>query len=254
MKACSITPGLLPLFCLVLACGKTPVAGDEHKIPYDPALPLGGAAQYERHFDVKESPYYKSPDFYRLKSGGSLTLVENFKTIQQATGVTCGPASVLMVLEHFGKRGNLNEKDLKDLRGTAQDTTYLRHLLNIFDAVGGFEYTSTYDYAEVNSKTIPEDFFLKYLKQGIPVIVGTNEWNGHWQIIIGYDTMGTPYTADDVLVLVDPYDTTDHNQDGYVVYSLQHFYEGSWTNHYDPDYKWGLFVAAWSKKLKIKSL
>ncbi|KAA6311952.1 hypothetical protein EZS27_037026 [termite gut metagenome] len=124
MKACVMFPKLLLLLCFVVACcSKAPVVSDAHKIPYDPALPLGGAAQYERHFDVRESPYYKSPDFYHLKSSGSLTLVEHFKTIQQATGVTCGPTSVLMVLEHFGKRGNLNEKDLKDLRGTAQDTT-----------------------------------------------------------------------------------------------------------------------------------
>lgn len=233
------------LLVFVASCREVIMQSNEHKIPYDPALPLKGAAQYERAFDIEESPYYKSIDFYHKKSKGSLTIVENFKTIQQTTDVTCGPASVLMVLEHFGKRGNLNEKDLKDLRGTTQDTTYLRHLLNIYDAIGGFEYVSTYDYPEVNPKTLPEDFFLKYLKRGIPVIVGTNEWNGHWQIIIGYDTMGTHYTADDVLILADSYDTTDHNQDGYLLYSLQHFYEGSWSNHYDPDYKWGLFVAAW---------
>ncbi|GHT11175.1 hypothetical protein AGMMS4956_03800 [Bacteroidia bacterium] len=220
---------------------------DKHKIPYDAALPLGGAAKYERAFDVRHSPYYKSPDFYHLKSGGSLILIENFKTIQQETDVTCGPVCALMVLEHFGKRNGLNEKQLQELRGTTKDTSYLRHLLNIFDAVDGVEYASTFDYAEASPKFIPENFFLEYLKKGIPVIVGTNEWNGHWQIIIGYDSMGTPSTADDVLILADSYDTTDHNQDGYVIYSLQHFYEGSWKNHYDPDYGWGLFVAAYPK-------
>jgi hypothetical protein len=69
-------------------------------------------------------------------------------------------------------------------------------------------------------------------------------WGGHWQIIIGYDSLGTPSTADDVLILAEPYDTTDHCQDGYTIVSLQHFYEGAWRNYFDPDYKWGLFIAA----------
>ena len=40
-------------------------------------------------------------------------------------------------------------------------------------------------------------------------------FGGHWQVIIGYDDMGTEDTKDDVLILADPYDTTDQNQDGY---------------------------------------
>ena len=219
-------------------------AQDAHKIPYDVALPLGGAAKYERAFDVKNSPYYKTVDFYNMKSTQTLTLLEHFKTIQQATGVTCGPVCALMVLEYYGKRQGLNEKQIQALRGTGQDTTYLRHLLRIFDSIGGFEYQSTFDYPEANPGTIPETFFLDYLRRGIPVIVGSNIWGGHWQIIIGYDTLGTPATADDVLILAEPYDTTDHRQDGYTVFPLQHFYEGAWRNYFDPDYPWGLFIAA----------
>ncbi|MDR2763719.1 MAG: hypothetical protein LBB90_01660 [Tannerella sp.] len=217
---------------------------DSATIPYDPALPLAGAAQYEGAFDVKSSPYYKTVDFYNQKSGGSLVLLERFKTIQQATNVTCGPVSVLMVLEYYGKRQGLNEKQIQALRGTDRDTTYLRHLLRIFDSIGGFEYQSTFDYPEASPETIPETFFLGYLRRGIPVIVGSNIWGGHWQIVIGYDTMGTPATADDVLILAEPYDTTDHRQDGYTVFPLQHFYEGAWRNYFDPDYEWGLFIAA----------
>jgi hypothetical protein len=223
------------------------------KIPYDPELPLGGAAQYERAFDVKNSPYYKSVDFYNKKSTGSLTLIEHFKTIQQATEVTCGPACVLMVLEHFGKRNGLNEKQLQALRGTSQDTTYLRHLVNIFDAIGGFDYKSTFNYQNASPETISEIFFLEYLKKGIPVIVGTNAWGGHWQIIIGYDTMGTPATIDDVLILADPYDTTDHNQDGYITFPFQQFYFGIWRNYYDPDFNWGLFIAAYPVDYDLKN-
>ena len=49
-------------------------------------------------------------------------------------------------------------------------------------------------------------------------------WNapgGHWQTIIGYDTMGTEETNDDVFLVADSYDTTDHNQDGYGIYPAE---------------------------------
>ena len=48
-----------------------------------------------------------------------------------------------------------------------------------------------------------------------------HEWGGHYQTIIGYDNMGTEATCDDVILLMDSYDTTDHNQDGYVVESFE---------------------------------
>ena len=54
-------------------------------------------------------------------------------------------------------------------------------------------------------------------------MIGWNDWRGHWQVIIGYDTMGTETTQDDVIVVADPYDTTDHNQDGYGVYGVERF-------------------------------
>jgi hypothetical protein len=238
---------LLAIGTLITACQHVPHNKDQHKIPYDPALTLRGAAGIERKADVENSPYFKTIDFYRQQNTKTLTIVPHFKTIQQTTGVTCGPACVLMVLEHLGLRGDYNELDLKKLRGTDQDTTYLRHITNILDQIEGVQYQSTFDYAEVTPATLHETFFLEYLKQGIPVIVGTNAWGGHWQIIIGYDDMGTANTYDDVIVLADPYDTTDHNQDGYIVFPLQLFYYETWINHFDPDYNWGLFVAVRKK-------
>jgi ABC-type bacteriocin/lantibiotic exporter with double-glycine peptidase domain len=187
-----------------------------------------------------ERKYYQSLDFYSIRSGGSLTLLEKFKTYQQTTDVTCGPSCALMVLDYFGKLGDYDEMSLKALRGTGQDTTYLRHLLRIFDAVGGVKYVSTFDYDREN---ITPSLFIDFLKQGAPVIVGTNEWGGHWQIVIGYDTMDTETIEDNVLVLADPYDHSDHKQDGYIVYPLANLYHGNWRNYYDPDFDWGLFVA-----------
>ncbi|MDR2469609.1 MAG: C39 family peptidase [Tannerella sp.] len=185
--------------------------------------------------------YYQSLDFYAMRSEGTLTLLEKFKTYQQTTSVTCGPSCALMLLTYFGQSDGYDEMTLKALRGTSQDTTYLRHLLTVFDAAGKFDCKSTFDY---EPDEITPALLLSFLKEGFPVIVGTNEWGGHWQIIIGYDTMGTETTSDDVLILADPYDRTDHTEDGYIVYPFENFYDGTWRNYYDPDFKWGLFLVA----------
>jgi hypothetical protein len=47
----------------------------------------GGAAAWLGKVDVKDSPYFKTPDFYNMKSGGSLTLLEHYKTYQQTTAL-----------------------------------------------------------------------------------------------------------------------------------------------------------------------
>ena len=49
------------------------------------------------------------------------------------------------------------------------------------------------------------------------------DWAGHWQVLIGIDTCGTDNPYDDVLIFADPYDVTDHKQDGYYTYPLWRF-------------------------------
>jgi len=71
-----------------------------------------------------------------------------------------------------------------------------------------------------------------YLSLGYPVLIGWNEWGGHWQVVIGYDDLGTEETPDDVLILADPYDTTDHNQDGYYLESFERLVYG-WVADFD---------------------
>ena len=66
---------------------------------YDEAA---GADAYAFAGDNTESRYYKAPDFYNMKSDDQLILIENFKTMQQTTEWSCGPATSLMVANHFG--------------------------------------------------------------------------------------------------------------------------------------------------------
>ena len=66
-------------------------------------------------------------------------------------------------------------------------------------------------------------FMKEQIQSGYPVIIGWNDWGGHWEVAIGYDTMGTEHEGDDVLIFADPFDTTDHNQDGYGVINAERF-------------------------------
>jgi hypothetical protein len=199
---------------------------DEMKIPYGRDIdPAGGANARERKGDHMDSPYFSRLDFYNMASTGSLTILPKFKTIQQTGEWSCGPAAALMVLEYFGVRGDHDDLSLAMLRPQKDEPgpTTLRQELKILEAAGGLEMISTLDYQDRL-----DDFHLSgirdFLKAGMPVLICWNDWGGHWQVIIGYDDMGTEIEQDDVIIVADPYDSTDHNQDGYGVYSAERFF------------------------------
>jgi hypothetical protein len=79
------------------------------------------------------------------------------------------------------------------------------------------------------------DWIISELKAGTPVLVEWSDWAGHWQAIIGYDTMGTEGFSDDVLIMADPYDTSDHWQDGYYIVSAQRFFYMWYDYNYQPE-------------------
>ncbi len=218
---------------------------DEMKMPYAVDLsPEDGADSVERQADVKNSPYFTSNDYYNMTSTDTLTILPKFQTIQQTSEWSCGVTSAMMVLNYYGKLGNWNEETLAALRRDNEPgATTLRQAMDIFDGVGGFTYTTTYDFEDLEQ--IDLDMIQDYLKNNVPVMIAWNDWGGHWQVIIGYDTMGTETTADDVLIVADPYDTTDHNQDGYGIYPAERFFY-NWTmyNFFENDPNDKLFLAA----------
>ena len=64
--------------------------------------PESGAA-YEGVADVKNSPYFKAPDFFTMESNDrGLTILTNYPTYQQTACYSCGPAAALTVLWYFG--------------------------------------------------------------------------------------------------------------------------------------------------------
>ncbi len=76
-----------------------------------------------------------------------------------------------------------------------------------------------------------DSYFVKWLTRhleaGRPIMVEWGDWDGHWVAIIGYDNNGTPSIGDDTLIFADPYDTSDHWQDGYIMVEW-----GDWDGHW----------------------
>ena len=197
-----------------------------------------GADSVERLGDHQGSPYFSNLDFYNMESNETLTILPQFKTIQQSSEWSCGVTSALMTLEWYGLRGDYTEETLAQLRpnGLTPGATSLSQLIAIFDGVGGFDCYSAIDAGEDVYEIFTFDLIQETLAAGNPILIGWNDWGGHWQVIIGYDTLGTETTQDDVIIVADPYDTTDHNQDGYGVYSAERFlYNFTFYNFFDEE-------------------
>ncbi|QOX65598.1 hypothetical protein FRZ06_20680 [Anoxybacterium hadale] len=193
--------------------------------------------------------YWPQHRYYDAESNDTLTLLTNYKTAEQTTGSNCGPTSALTVLEWFGERGDLNENDLVALREKTRwgGATMLDQMQNIFENLSSLGLTDGWElYSSYDNKygLYDSDWIQDTLSNGIPIMVGWNSFGGHWQVIIGYDNMGTPGTADDVLILMDPYDSTDHRNDGYNIQSYERLAYGRQGFDNAVGYKGTLFLTA----------
>lgn len=83
-------------------------------------------------------------------------------------------------------------------------------------------------YVEDAKDSVFVQWLTGHLKAGRPIMIHSNFWNGHWVALIGYDNMGTPTIGDDMLIFADPYDTSDHWQDGYTFRPLEEFFYAQW--------------------------
>ncbi|MDO4546287.1 MAG: papain-like cysteine protease family protein [Bacillota bacterium] len=227
---------------------------------------LAGAATggYERSGDHNYSPYYKFFDFYNMEDTETRQILNNFQTLQQSTEWTCGTTSATMVMNWFGMLEGETDISLATKRQDGDTgATYLSGMEEVFqymndtydqdwtwftnqdldDPQGEESYIGDYC---LQAGTL-EDWYglIPYLLENdIPMMIGWDEWGGHWQVIIGYDDMGTPEaTQDDVLILADPYDTTDHNQDGYVIESFERLVYG-WYSSFEEENTHNDFIVA----------
>ena len=190
----------------------------------------GSAAEYNRSVDFKESPYYPILNFYDGNVTSTLKILPKFKTYQQSVSYSCGVASAFMALRYLGVESVTEDLLFKEAQTNPDSGT---GTLNLAFAIAKlYSDKVKVDYKLDNTKMTIEEYG-KLIKECVDIknkcvlVLENVEWGGHWMTLIGYDDMGTADTGDDVLIFADPYDTTDHNQDGYYVVSFERYYD-SW--------------------------
>ena len=208
-----------------------------------------GASSFNGTTDHLQSRYYVANDYFHMQNDATLHILSQFQTYQQTTEYTCGAASALMVLNWFGQK-QYHEKAVAGLvEADCTKGSSVENIADLFDLIGWNvdAHASTdrrFQTIEDAEKTI-----INYIDRGIPIMVDWVDWAGHWQVLIGIDTCGTDTPYDDVLIFADPYDVTDHKQDGYYTYPLGRFFgmwrEGPCAGKAEPYQQ--PFVAAWPK-------
>ena len=198
---------------------------------------IEGPLSYQGTKDHLDSKYYSMLDYYNMESKGTLKIFSHFKTLQQSSEYTDMLSVINMIREFFGQ-DTLNESYLGELVDCGSDvhTNKYGHLgTNPDDLEAGLKalgYTTDSNLNYDSPEKYPftdyisfENWVIKSIEEKNPLIFLTIDWSSHYVIPIGIDTMGTEETNDDVLIVADTYDTTDHRQDGYYVWGLERFFD-----------------------------
>ena len=176
-----------------------------------------------------DSIYFAQPDFSNMTSTADRIILPRYPTCQQTTGYSCGPAAALTVLNFFGNR-DFDEAALMKLMKTKPERgTSLGNMAKFFKDIG-WKVDSSLGRPPMDEFAF-QKFVTENLSRGKPILVENVEFGGHWRVIIGCDNLGTSDNSyDDVLIFADPFDTSDHKQDGYSCGSLDRFYT-MWFDH-----------------------
>ena len=181
------------------------------------------------YFDTMTDYFYLAPKAH-VGARQRRVLLPRYPTYQQTRENTCGPAAGLTVLYYYGETGYTEASLAVEMKTRPYPIgTNPKDMLAFFERLG-WETDSSLTRPRFDDYAAFQQFAWENLQKGIPIMVENVEWGGHWRVIIGYDTMGTETTLDDVLIMADPYDTCDHKQDGYVVNNGEKFY-AMWFDH-----------------------
>ena len=205
-----------------------PIIPKESLIPIDGAVDgkIQAAAEINGTLNIQPSPYYKHLNFYDGNLPKTLHILPKFKTYQQTNPGTCGASASLMVLTYY------NEKDITEDSLAKETLRYPKttavEMVNVFKN-RNYETISSLDSEELHWKN-NNDFYrdvVAWIDKKIPIMI---KLGGHWSVIIGYDDFGKPEDIQNhVLILADSWDSHDHQQDGYIIYTFDYFWN-LWTN------------------------
>ena len=102
---------------------------------------------------------------------------------------------------------------------------------NLEDTISQYGYDYESKNKGFNDDKVPsydEIEFSEYIKNSLKnnesIIILSNDWGGHYTVVIGYDDMGTDNVLDDVVIIAEPFDTSDHMNDGYTIWSYERLY------------------------------
>lgn len=155
--------------------------------------------------------YYIKSVTGQVSPGKTMIPVSSF---QQTTEYTCGPASVVSLMDYYGLQGD--EMRIAEEMGTSSTcgTTpeQMTQWLNTHGFVASWHQEGTLALLRSN------------LEAGRPTLVEWSDWGGHWVLVTGYDTRNTEDLMDDVVIFADPYDRHDDNKDGFTWFNAQRFY------------------------------
>lgn len=181
----------------------------------------------------KDSQYYPTNDFYNMKSNWSLHILSHYKSFQQTEEYSCGCAAVLSVFDCYWIDGYDEMSICESIWASELTWTSPDWIISFIDEIWLKHFNHTGDDNHFSTPEDFEDYIIVKIDSWFVTLVDWLDWWWHWQVIIWIDTMGTEDVYDDVLIMADPYDTTDHNQDWYYVVPLARFFymweEGSFT-------------------------
>ena len=197
----------------------------------------GKGAPKNGEFDVVDSSYYTFNDFYNMKSTNEdypLTLFPNFKPYQQTMENSSAFACLVMLFNYMGKdiTGDFSELSLVNKYesytsstvkgGNVNEDTLIEFINSLNAGVTAEEgYNVGYEktWEKLLSPTIAQE-----LASGKIILTRYQSATGFgWKLIIGIDRMGTESVLDDTLIFADPFDVSDHYQDGYFLARLGNY-------------------------------
>ncbi len=187
--------------------------------------------------DVINSPYFTVNDFYNMTStdgAGARLLFPNFKPYQQTMANSSAFACLVMMLNYLDKDVENTYSELALVKQfeqinsvTVKDCDVSKQMLESFIT----SLDSSFKIEKSFSSRL-DDEMIYYLSERFEVNLSESKFmfvrfqspaDFGWKLVIGIDKMGTEDELDDTLILANPFDVSDHYQDGYSTFRLGTF-------------------------------